>query len=83
VQVLVLLALLAVPRLARVAAVATLATIAAAVSGALLLSATGSPDDVAAGRAALGGLIAIAWGVGLVVAVARDIRMVRRSGPVS
>ncbi len=82
-QLFVLLLLFVIPRLARVAAVATIATIAAAVSGALLLSATGSPDDAAAGRAALGGLIVIAWAVGLVVAVAREVRILGRASPVS
>ncbi len=82
-QLVVLLALLAVPLLARIAAVATVATIAAAMSGALLLSATGSPDDAVTGRAALGGLIAIAWAVGAAIAVGREVRRPPRSRPVS
>jgi curved DNA-binding protein CbpA len=82
-QLLALLALLAIPRLARVAAMATIGTIAAAVSGALLLSATGSQDATAAGRTALGGLIVIAWGVGFLVATWREVRVRLRAGPVS
>ncbi len=82
-QLLALLLLLAVPQLARIAAIATMATIAAAVSGALLLSASSGPDAAAASRAALAGLIVIAWGVGLVVAVVREVRMQRPAGPVS
>ena len=82
-QLLALLLLLAVPRLARIAAVAAVTTLVAAVSGALVLSAVGTQDYAEAGRAALSGLIVIAWGVGLVVAVAREVRMMARSGPVS
>jgi len=82
-QLLALLLLLAVPRLARVTAVATIATIAASVSGAFVLSAVSGPDPAAASRTALAGLTVIAWGVGLVVAAARELRMARRTGPVS
>jgi len=81
-QVAVLVVLLAVGRLARVASVATLATLAAAIPAALLLSATGSPDDAAAGRIALSGLLVIAWVVGLVFGAAREIRGAgSRTGP--
>jgi hypothetical protein len=82
-QLLALLLLLAIPRAARVMAVATIATIAAAVSGALVLSAASGPDPSAASRTALGGLTVIAWAVGLLVAVARELRMRGRTGPVS
>jgi hypothetical protein len=83
VELVLLVLLLAVPRLARITAVATVATLAAAFSGALLLSAAVSTDGAATGRTALGGLIVIAWGVGLVVAIARELRMLPRAGPVS
>lgn len=73
-QILILMILLAVGRLARVTSVATLATLTAAVPAALLLSATGNPDDMAAGRLALSGLLVIAWVVGLGFGVVREIR---------
>ena len=83
VQIAALVALIVVGRLARIASVATLATLAAAIPAALLLSATGSPDDTAAGRIALSGLLVIAWVVGLVFGAAREIRGtdLRRGGP--
>jgi len=83
VQIAALVALIVVGRLARIASVATLATLAAAIPAALLLSATGSPDDTAAGRIALSGLLVIAWVVGLVFGTAREIRgtNLRRGGP--
>lgn len=73
-QIAVLLLLLAVGRLARIASVATLATLAAAVPATLLLTATGSPNDAAAGRIALSGLLAIAWVVGLGFGTVREVR---------
>jgi hypothetical protein len=73
-QIAVLLTLLVVGRLARIASAATLATLAAAVPAALLLTATGSPDDAAAGRIALSGLLVIAWVVGLVFGTIREVR---------
>ena len=73
-QIAALLILMVVGRLARVASVATLATLAAAIPAALLLSATGSPDDAAAGRLALSGLLVIAWVVGLVFGIVREVR---------
>ncbi len=78
-QIALLVVLLAAGRLARIAAVATLATLAAAIPAALLLSATGNPDDTAAGRLALSGLLVIAWVVGLLSGVAREIRTTGRS----
>ena len=83
VQIAALVALLLVGRLARIASVATLATLAAAIPAALLLSATGSPEDAAAGRIALSGLLVIAWVVGLVFGVVRELRGpgLRGSGP--
>jgi hypothetical protein len=82
-QIAVLVALLVVGRLARIASVATLATLAAAIPAALLLSATGGPDDAAAGRIALSGLLVIAWVVGLAFGSVREIRGIgtRRPGP--
>jgi hypothetical protein len=81
-QAAALLALIVVGRLARTASVATLATLAAAIPAALLLSATGSPDDAAAGRIALTGLLIIAWVVGLMFGVVREVRgMARRVRP--
>jgi curved DNA-binding protein CbpA len=73
-QIAALLILIVVGRLARIASVATLATLAAAIPAALLLSATGNPDDAAAGRLALSGLLVISWVVGLVFGVVREIR---------
>jgi hypothetical protein len=81
VQIAVLVALLVVGRLARISSVATLATLAAALPAALLLSATGSPDDTAAGRVALSGLLVIAWVVGLVFGTARELRGTALRGP--
>ncbi len=83
VQIAALLLLIVVGRLARIASVATLATLAAAIPAALLLSATGSPNDIAAGRLALSGLLVISWVVGLGFGVVREIRgtVVRRRGP--
>ncbi len=78
-QIALLVVLLAAGRLARIAAVATLATLAAAIPAALLLSATGNPDDTAAGRLALSGLLVIAWVVGLLSGVAREVRTTGRS----
>lgn len=74
VQIAALVTLLVVRRLARIASVATLATLAAAIPAALLLSATGSPDDTAAGRFALSGLLVIAWVVGLGFGTVRELR---------
>ena len=82
VQFAVLVTLLVVGRLARIASVATLATLTAAIPAALLLSATGGPDDTAAGRFALSGLLVIAWVVGLVLGAVRELRgtPLRRAG---
>jgi hypothetical protein len=82
-QIAALVTLLVVSRLARIASVATLATLAAAIPAALLLSATGSPEDTAAGRFALSGLLVIAWVVGLVSGTVRELRgtALRRAGP--
>ncbi len=81
VQLALLVTLLVVGRLARIASVATLATLAAAIPAALLLSATGNPDDAAAGRVALGGLLVIAWVVGIVFGTVRELRGTTLRGP--
>jgi hypothetical protein len=75
-QVVVLALLLIVPGLARAAAIAAVATLAAAVVGALLLSAAGGAEgaDADVGRAALGGLLVIAWLGGFTLAIARELR---------
>ena len=81
-QIAALVVLLLVGRLARIASLATLTTLAAAIPAALLLTATGGPDDAAAGRMVLSGLLAIAWAVGLVLGVTREVRgSLRRPGP--
>jgi curved DNA-binding protein CbpA len=81
-QIAALVALLLVGRLARIASLATLTTLAAAIPAALLLSATGGPDDAAAGRMVLSGLLAIAWAVGLVLGITREVRgTLRGPGP--
>jgi uncharacterized membrane protein YphA (DoxX/SURF4 family) len=80
-QIAALVVLLAVGRLARIASLATLTTLAAAIPAALLLSATGGPDDAATGRMVLSGLLAIAWAVGLVLGLTREVRGPRGPGP--
>ncbi|HYH91694.1 MAG TPA: hypothetical protein VD763_00945, partial [Candidatus Saccharimonadales bacterium] len=87
-QVAALVILLLLPRLATVTAIATVVSLGAAIPGALLLSATGSTDAVRISRTVLGGLLVIAWAVGLVVAGWREVRRGRagtsgRAGPVS
>ncbi len=77
-QLLALLLLVVATRLATIATIATTVTLAAAVPGALILSATGGATDVASGRAALGGLLVIAWVAGIGVGVWREWR---RRGP--
>ena len=51
--------------LARIASIATVATLAAIIPASVLLLATSDPDSVAAGRVALGGLMVIAWTLGI------------------
>lgn len=84
VLVVVLAALLLAPRLATIGAMATLATLAAAVPGALLLSATGGSQDAIFGREILGGVLVVAWVVGLGTGVWRATRpSAERGRPVS
>ncbi len=79
--------LLLVPRLAALAAAGAIAIIVAAVPTTLLLSATGSAATAEARNAALGVVVVIAWVVGLVIGLARQMRPVGvpsdRAGPVS
>jgi hypothetical protein len=91
-QVAVLAVLLIVPGIARVATIAAVATLAAAVAGALLLSAAGGGDGAATdiGRAALGGLLVVAWVGGVALGIVRELRgrqppptAARGAGPVS
>ena len=51
--------------LARIASIATVATLAAIIPASVLLLATSDPDSVVAGRVALGGLMVIAWTLGI------------------
>jgi hypothetical protein len=81
VQLGALLILLLVGPVARVAIVATLATLLAVVPGAVLLLATSDTSAVAAGRTALGWLMALAWAGGLGYGLIREIRRVHRGPP--
>jgi hypothetical protein len=79
--------LLLAPRLAALAAAGAIAIIVAAVPTTLLLSATGSAATAEARNATLGVVVVIAWVVGLVIGLARQMRPVGvpsdRAGPVS
>jgi hypothetical protein len=81
VQLGALLILLLVGPVARVAIVATLPTLLAVVPGAVLLLATSDPSAVAAGRTALGWLMALAWTGGLGYGLVREIRRAHRGPP--
>lgn len=74
VQLATLLGLIVVGPLARIAAVATVATLLAVVPGAILLLATSDPSAVAAGRTALGWLMAAAWAGGVAYGAVRESR---------
>ncbi len=88
-QIVTLVVLILVSAAARVATAATIATLAAVIPGAILLLATHDPGAVNAGRTALGGLMVIAWGVGIAYGLVREGRFVRSdrgpggAGPVS
>jgi hypothetical protein len=74
----ILLAILfLLPEVAAIAAGAALVLLAAATAASLVISATGSAADENARRAALAGLLAIAWLGGLAIALVRRLR----SGP--
>jgi hypothetical protein len=76
-----LLLLILLPRLARVATIGTIAILGTVFPASLLLFATGDPEGMAFGRSLLGGLIILAWVVGLGYGVVREAR--RRARPVS
>ncbi len=82
-QLAVLVLLIAAPRFARVASVATIATLAAVFPAAVLLLATSDPASMDAGRAVLGGLMAIAWVAGIAYGAVREFRQRPIDGPVS
>jgi len=82
-QLAVLVLLIVVPRFSRVATVATIATLAAVFPASVLLLATSDPASMDAGRAVLGGLMAIAWVVGIAYGAAREFRERPIDGPVS
>ena len=83
IQIAVLVLLIALTRLARVATVATIATLAAVFPASVLLLATTDPATMDAGRAALGGLMVIAWAAGIAVGAAREFRRRPIERPVS
>jgi hypothetical protein len=82
-QLAVLAVLIVVTRLARVATVATIATLAAVFPASVLLLATSDPQSMDAGRAVLGGLMVIAWVVGIAYGAAREFRRRPIERPVS
>jgi curved DNA-binding protein CbpA len=82
-QLAVLVLLIAAPRFSRVATVATIATLAAVFPASALLLATSDPASMDAGRAVLGGLMAIAWVAGIAYGAAREFRQRPIDGPVS
>jgi hypothetical protein len=82
-QLAVLILLLLVARLARVATVATIATLAAVLPASVLLLATSDPASMDAARAILGGLMTIAWIVGVAFGAAREFRRRPIGRPVS
>jgi hypothetical protein len=82
-QLAVLILLLLVARLARVATVATIATLAAVLPASVLLLATSDPASMDAARAVLGGLMTIAWFVGVAFGAAREFRRRPIDRPVS
>jgi curved DNA-binding protein CbpA len=83
VQLGALVLLIAFSRLARVATVATIATLAAVFPASVLLLATFDPANMDAGRAVLGGLMAIAWVAGIAVGAVREFRRRPIDAPVS
>jgi curved DNA-binding protein CbpA len=83
IQIAVLVLLIVVTRLARVATVATIATLAAVLPASVLLLATTDPGSADTGRAALGGIMVIAWIAGIVLGAARELRRPPIERPVS
>lgn len=81
VQLGLLLVLILLPRLARIGTVATIAILGTVFPASLLLFATGDPAGAEWGRSILGGLIILAWAVGLGFGIVREAR--RATRPVS
>jgi hypothetical protein len=81
VQLSALLLLILLPRIARITTIGTLAILGTVFPASLLLFATGDPEGMAFGRSLLGGLIIVAWLVGLGYGVVREVRRLGR--PVS
>ena len=81
VQLGTLLLLILLPRLARITTIGTIAILGTVFPASLLLFATGDPEGMAFGRSLLGGLIILAWVVGLGYGTVREAR--RRVRPVS
>ena len=69
-----LLLLILLPRFARVTTIGTIAILGTVFPASLLLFATGDPEGMAVGRSLLGGLIIVAWIVGLGYGIAREAR---------
>jgi hypothetical protein len=80
-QLALLLLLLLWPRLARIGAIGTIAILGTVFPASLLLFATADPAGVEWGRPILGGLIVLAWFVGLGFGLVREVR--RGTRPVS
>ena len=70
-QLVIIAVLLALPRVATLSATGTLAALAASVPTAVFLSATGGSREPAASAAALGTILAVAYGAGIVFGIAR------------
>ena len=76
-----LLLLILLPRLARIGTIATIAILGTVFPASLLLFATADPASAEWGRSILGGLIILAWVVGLGFGIVREAR--RATRPVS
>ena len=76
-----LVLLILLPRLARIGTIATIAILGTVFPASLLLFATADPASAEWGRTILGGLIILAWVVGLGFGIAREAR--RATRPVS
>ncbi len=77
VQLSALLLLILLPRLARITTIGTLAILGTVFPASLLLFATGDPEGMAFGRSLLGGLLIVAWLVGLGYGIVREGRLGR------
>jgi hypothetical protein len=74
-QVGALLALLVLPVVASIAAMGAVTLLGAAVAAAFVLSATGDAADGDSRRVALGAVLLVSWLAGIVIAVARRVRV--------